>query len=100
MGNPALATSPDYKLLFKQSPGAYLVLAPDTDFTIVAVSDAYLRATRTTRAGILGRGLEADQRRVVAEIPAGRVQHRGAQGVDDLPGVQVGGVGQRGRHIQ
>jgi PAS domain S-box-containing protein len=36
-------------------PGLYLALAPD--FTIVAVSDAYLRATMTERAAILGRDI-------------------------------------------
>ena len=48
---------PDFQLLFEQSPGSFLVLAPDADFTIVAVSDAYLRATMTTREGLLGRPL-------------------------------------------
>ncbi|WP_051256420.1 PAS domain-containing sensor histidine kinase [Cystobacter fuscus] len=46
---------PDFQLLFEQSPGPYLVAIPDADFTLVAVSDAYLRATLTTREGILGR---------------------------------------------
>ncbi len=41
--------------LFESLPGLYLVLTPD--FKIVAVSDAYLKATLTTREGILGRGL-------------------------------------------
>ena len=41
--------------LFESLPGLYLVLTPD--LTIVAVSDAYLKATMTTRAGIIGRGL-------------------------------------------
>ncbi len=45
----------DYGALFAAAPDPYLVLAPD--FTIVAVSDAYLRATMTRRAEILGRGL-------------------------------------------
>jgi signal transduction histidine kinase len=45
----------DYKLLFESVPGHYLVLKPD--FTIVAASDAYLKATMTHREGILGRGL-------------------------------------------
>ena len=36
---------PDFQLLFESAPGLYLVLAPD--LTIVAVSDAYLRATMT-----------------------------------------------------
>lgn len=41
--------------LFESLPGAYLVLTPD--LIIVAVSDAYLQATMTTRAGLLGRQL-------------------------------------------
>ena len=38
-----------------QRRGLYLVLAPD--LTIAAASDAYLRATMTTRDAIVGRGL-------------------------------------------
>jgi formate hydrogenlyase transcriptional activator len=45
----------DFQALFESVPGLYLVLAPD--FTIVAVSDAYLRATMTKREEILGRGI-------------------------------------------
>jgi len=45
--------APDFQTLFQSVPGLYLVLAPD--FTIVAVSDAYLRATMTQREEILGR---------------------------------------------
>lgn len=44
-----------FRLLFEAAPGCYLVLLPD--FTIVAVSDSYLRATMTERAAIVGRGL-------------------------------------------
>ncbi|HYO73324.1 MAG TPA: PAS domain-containing protein [Archangium sp.] len=51
------SSPPDFQLLFEQSPGSFLVLAPDVDFTIVAVSDAYLRATMTTRERLLGRPL-------------------------------------------
>lgn len=47
--------TPDYRVLFESAPGLYLVLKPD--FTIVAVSNAYLRATMTQRDSILGRGL-------------------------------------------
>ncbi len=48
----------DYRALFEAVPGLYLVLLPNPpDFTIVAVSDAYLRATMTRRQEILGRGL-------------------------------------------
>src|SRR5207247_11439887 len=46
---------PDFRTLFESVPGLYLVLA--TDFTIVAVSDAYLGATMTRREQILGRGV-------------------------------------------
>jgi PAS domain S-box-containing protein len=46
---------PDFRLLFESVPGLYLVLEPD--FTIIAVSDAYLRATMTEREKIVGRGL-------------------------------------------
>jgi len=50
--------SPDFRSLFEAAPGAFLVLAPDPPrFTIVAVSDAYLKATMTRRDAILGRGL-------------------------------------------
>ena len=47
--------SPDFQTLFEATPGAYLVLAPD--FTIIAVNDAYCRATMTERGEILGRAL-------------------------------------------
>jgi len=47
--------APDFQRLFQSAPGCYLVLAPD--LTILAVSDAYLRATKTEREGILGRGV-------------------------------------------
>ncbi len=44
-----------FENLFESLPGLYLVLAPD--LTIVAVSDAYLKATMTNREDILGCGL-------------------------------------------
>ncbi len=47
--------SPDFQVLFEAVPGLYLVLTPD--LKIVAVSDGYLRATKTQRHAILGRGL-------------------------------------------
>jgi PAS domain S-box-containing protein len=46
---------PDFQALFESAPGLYLVLTPD--LKIVAVSDAYLRATRTQREQILGKGI-------------------------------------------
>lgn len=45
----------DYKTLFESAPQLFLVLDPD--LTIVAASDAYLRATMTEREKILGRQL-------------------------------------------
>ncbi len=65
---------PDFRALFESAPGLYLVLKPD--LTIVAVSDAYLRATMTERAKILGRGL--------FEIFPGNPDEPGATGVPNL----------------
>ena len=45
--------APDFRTLFESAPGLYLVLTPD--LTIVAASDAYLHATMTKRAEVLGR---------------------------------------------
>src|SRR5947209_20612841 len=47
--------TPDFQALFQSAPGLYLVLTPDLN--IVAVSDAYLRATMSKREEILGRGI-------------------------------------------
>ena len=46
---------PTFEALFEQAPGCLLALDPE--LRIVAVSDAYLRATRTERGAILGRGI-------------------------------------------
>jgi PAS domain-containing protein len=49
---------PDFRALFESVPGLYLVLEANAPrYTIVAVSDAYARATMTEREHILGRGL-------------------------------------------
>jgi signal transduction histidine kinase len=51
-------TEPDFRALFEAAPGLLLVLRPDAPrFTIVAVTDAYLRATMTSRGNIVGCGL-------------------------------------------
>jgi PAS domain S-box-containing protein len=47
--------APDFQAIFQSAPGLYLVLA--TDFSILAVSDTYLRATMTKREQILGKGI-------------------------------------------
>jgi PAS domain S-box-containing protein len=49
--------SPEFRLLFEQSATMSLVVLPDADFTIVAASDMYLRATRTRREALYGRPL-------------------------------------------
>lgn len=48
-------TTLDFKNLFETIPGLYLILS--NDLTIVAVNDAYTRATMTIREEILGRNL-------------------------------------------
>jgi PAS domain S-box-containing protein len=49
---------PDFRTLFESVPGLYLVLEPDAPrYTIVAVSDAYTRATMTKREELVGRAL-------------------------------------------
>jgi signal transduction histidine kinase len=47
--------TPDFQTLFESASGPYLVLTPR--LVIVAVSDAYLQATKTRREEIVGRGL-------------------------------------------
>ena len=46
---------PDFGALFAACPNPYLVL--DRDLVIVAVNEAYCRATMTKREQILGRGI-------------------------------------------
>jgi signal transduction histidine kinase len=55
MVTPLPSAYPDYRALFESAPGLYLVLNPD--LVIVAASDAYLHATKTSRDGIVGRGI-------------------------------------------
>ncbi|HWA58198.1 MAG TPA: ATP-binding protein [Gemmatimonadales bacterium] len=50
-----MVPEPDFRTLFEAAPGLFLVLTPD--LTIVAASDAYLRATMTEREAIVGRAL-------------------------------------------
>jgi PAS domain S-box-containing protein len=45
--------SPDFRLLFESWPEPYLVLDPE--LVIIAVSDAYLAVSETSRSGIIGR---------------------------------------------
>jgi len=50
-------SKPDFQALFEATPAPYLVLKPDEKFTIVAVNEAYLRATKTQREAIVGKGI-------------------------------------------
>jgi signal transduction histidine kinase len=43
----------DFRLLFESAPGLYLVLSPDLH--IIGASNAYLAATKTKRAAVMGR---------------------------------------------
>lgn len=52
-----VSATPEFGLLFEQCPTPYLVLAPDRDFTILAVTDAYLAATLTAREELVGKPL-------------------------------------------
>ncbi|MEO8760119.1 MAG: hypothetical protein ABI388_03335, partial [Bacteroidia bacterium] len=45
----------DFKKIFESTPGLYLILSPKLQ--IVAVSNAYLKATMTKREDIIGRNL-------------------------------------------
>src|SRR5690349_16650512 len=57
-GHPARADPvrpANFRVLFESAPGLFLVLDPM--LRIVAVSDAYLAATMTDRATIMGRGI-------------------------------------------
>ena len=49
------ALTPDFRALFEAAPAPFLVRDPE--LVIVAVSDAYLRATMTERDAIVGRPL-------------------------------------------
>jgi signal transduction histidine kinase/ActR/RegA family two-component response regulator len=55
MPSDAAITPSEFRALFEAAPGSYLVLTPELE--IVAVSDAYLRATMTERSAIVGRKL-------------------------------------------
>jgi PAS domain S-box-containing protein len=54
----ALSNSPlDYRRILESTPALFLVLAKDTEFTILEASDAFLLATFTQHETIVGRGL-------------------------------------------
>jgi signal transduction histidine kinase len=55
MSSSSLPPTPNFRTLFEAIPGLYIVV--NSDFVIVAVSDAYLEATMTDREKIIGRGM-------------------------------------------
>jgi PAS domain S-box-containing protein len=55
MMNSDQLLTPDFRRLFESAPALYLVLTPELN--IVAVNDAYLRATMTARDQIVGRDI-------------------------------------------
>jgi PAS domain S-box-containing protein len=64
----------DFKAVLEQAPWLYLILDPS--FTIVAVSDAYLEATMTTREQVIGRD--------IFDVFPGNPDDPGATGVSNL----------------
>ena len=52
---PSSSIMDEFRILFESAPALYLVL--NRELTIVAASDAYLRATMTTREDIVGKSL-------------------------------------------
>ena len=50
----AEAARAHFRALFEAAPGLYLVMQPSDDFRILTASEAYLRATMTTRKDIVG----------------------------------------------
>lgn len=47
----------DFQRVFDQAPGLFLVLLPDTGFTVVAASEAYLSVAQVQRTDIIGSSL-------------------------------------------
>lgn len=54
MNNKTSIDPAEFQRIFEAGTAPYLVLCPDDDFIIVAVNDAYLRATKRERAALLG----------------------------------------------
>lgn len=48
-------SSEHFQSLFENAPGSFLILIPNSEFTIIAVTEDYLRDTLKTRDDILGK---------------------------------------------
>lgn len=55
MAMPSKIPAEHFEAIFEASPGSFLILLPNEDFTIVGVTNGYLRDTLTTRDQILGK---------------------------------------------
>ena len=58
-----------FRVVFEKSPGSLLVKADAPQFTIIAVSDAYLKITNKKREDIIGHGF-------TEVFPANRLDHK------------------------
>ena len=88
--------SVDFSNIFAASPAPYLLLSTDSDYKILAVNDAYLAATMTTREQLIGRPLfeafpdnPADPRGGVLNLRASprscaKPRHRSHHGVSEI----------------
>ena len=54
---PSAVRRVDFHRLFEFGPELSIVLSPEQNYAIVAVTEAYLRATMTNREEIVGRSL-------------------------------------------
>ncbi|MDF2529580.1 MAG: hypothetical protein K0Q57_460, partial [Gammaproteobacteria bacterium] len=57
LGSSSPRAEINYQEIFESVPGQYLILMPNADYTILAVSNNYLRVTNTTREQIVGKSL-------------------------------------------
>jgi signal transduction histidine kinase/CheY-like chemotaxis protein len=57
MSEPSVAANADFQRFFESGPGLCVVLSPERNYEIIAMTDSYLRATMTIREQLLGRSL-------------------------------------------
>ncbi len=73
---PPRPEAPDDQALVDALAGQYVVVAPDVQLTVIAVSEAYARLVRSRPEAIMGRGL--------LEVLAEDLQDRGASVADSI----------------
>jgi PAS domain S-box-containing protein len=91
----------DFKLLFESLPGKFVIVLPDHPaFTVVAASDAYLKAVNRSRAAMVGRGLfetfpegpDPGHTRTVQNLRASFLKVLKTKEPDSLPAVEQYGL--------